>query len=77
MSTAEKIFDILRTQLRSIYGERMLKLEVTDTMPYPMKEDLYLVRYNINLENELPIRRAQIVVDIKNEELRKFEPGLL
>ena len=77
LSTQEKIADILENQLRKIYGVKMQKLEVINTMPYPMKDHLFVVRYNIDLENEIPIRRAQIVVDVNSEELKKFEPGLL
>jgi hypothetical protein len=77
LSTGEKISGILENQLRKIYGDKMVKLEVISTMPYPMKDHLYVVRYNIDLENELPIRRAQIVVDTNIRELKKFEPGLL
>jgi len=77
MSNEEKITGILEDQLRTIYGEKMQKLEVINAMPYPMKDHLYVVRYNIDLENEIPIRRAQIVVDVNSGELKKFEPGLL
>ncbi len=55
----------------------MQGIEVISTMPYPLKDHLFVVRYNIDLENELPIKRAQIVVDLTTEELKKFEPGLL
>jgi hypothetical protein len=55
----------------------MQKLEVVNMMPYPMKDHLFVVRYNIDLENEVPIRRAQIVVDVHSGELKKIEPGLL
>jgi len=73
----DKIPCILEDQLRKIYGVKMQKLEVVNTMPYPMKAHLFVVRYNIELENEVPIRRAQIVVDVDSGELKKFEPGLL
>lgn len=77
LSIHEKITGILETQLRLIYGEKMQRLEIINSMPYPMKDHLYVVRYNIDLAEELPIRRAQIVVDVNSEELKKFEPGLL
>ena len=77
MSVPEKITGILEAQLRKIYGEKMKRLEVLNAMPYPMKDHLYVVRYDIDLENEIPIKRAQIVVDVTSEELKKFEPGLL
>lgn len=77
MSVHEKITGILEAQLRKIYGEKMKRLEVLNAMPYPMKDHLYVVRYDIDLENEIPIKRAQIVVDVESEELKKFEPGLL
>ncbi len=76
LSSQEKITGILEDQLRKIYGVKMQKLEVINTMPYPMKDHLFVVRYNIDLENEVPIRRAQIVVDVNSRELKKFEPGL-
>ena len=63
--------------MRKIYGDKLVKLEIVNTMPYPMKDHLYVVRYNIDLENELPIKRAQIVIDINTRQLKKFEPGLL
>ncbi len=77
LSVHEKITGILEVQLRKIYGEKMKRLEVLNAMPYPMKDHLYVVRYDIDLENEIPIKRAQIVVDVTSEELKKFEPGLL
>ncbi len=42
-----------------------------------MKDHLFVVTYNIDLENEVPIRRAQIVVDVNSGELKKFKPRLL
>jgi hypothetical protein len=77
LSAQEKIPGILEDQLRKIYGVKMQKLEVVNMMPYPMKDHLFVVRYNIDLENEVPIRRAQIVVDVHSGELKKIEPGLL
>jgi hypothetical protein len=71
------ILQILEDQLREIYGDKLVKLEIVDTMPYPMKDHLFVVKYNIDLKNELPIRRAQIVIDVNARELKKFEPGLL
>jgi hypothetical protein len=62
LSAQEKIPGILEDQLRKIYGVKMQKLEVVNTMPYPMKDHLFVVRYNIDLENEVPIRRAQIAL---------------
>jgi hypothetical protein len=61
--------------LRKIYGVKMQKLEVVNMMPYPMKDHLFVVRYNIDLENEVPIRRAQIVVDVHSGELKKSSLG--
>ena len=77
METFDLIFEILEIKLKEIYGKKMVNLEVTNTMPYPLKDNLYVVRYNIDLENELPIKRAQIVVDLNSRELKKFEPGLM
>lgn len=77
LSDHEKISGILEARLREIYGARMVNLELISTMQYPMKGHLFVVRYNVDLENELPIKRAQIVVDITTEELKKFEPSLL
>jgi hypothetical protein len=68
---------ILEDQLGKIYGKKMINLEIINIMSYPLKDHLYVVRYNVDLENEIPIRRAQIVVDINTKELKKFEPGLL
>lgn len=77
LSSQEKVTGILERCLKEIYGNKIQKLEVVGTMPYPLKEHLFIVRYNIDLENEVPIRRAQIVVDVIEGELRKFEPGLM
>ena len=77
METFDLLFEILEIKLKEIYGNKMVNLEVTNTMPYPLKDNLYVVRYNIDLENELPIKRAQIVVDLNSRELKKFEPGLM
>ena len=76
MSAKKKITGILEDQLRKIYGVKMQKLEVINAMPYPLKDHLYIVRYDIDLENEVPIKRAQIVDDVNSRGLKKFEPGL-
>ena len=75
--SGDKISSILEGRLREIYGEKMTGLEVIGVMPYPLRNHLFVVRYNVDLKGELPIRRAQIVVDVDAEELKKFEPSLL
>ena len=42
-----------------------------------MKDHLVLVRYNITVRDQLPILRAQIVIDKETRELKKFKPSLL
>jgi hypothetical protein len=71
------IYGILEEELKKIYSDRILKLEILNLMPYPMRDHLFVVRYNIDLKDEVPIRRAQIVVDLNARELKKFEPSLL
>ncbi len=76
MSNQGKIQSILEVRLKEIYGEKMQNIEIINTMPYPLKDNLFIVRYNIDLKNEVPIRRAQIVVNILTEELLEFKPDL-
>ena len=75
--STDKIQQILESELHEIYGERIQKLEIVKTMPYPLKENLYIATYNLHLEGQVPIIRAKIVVDTANEELKPFDPGLL
>jgi hypothetical protein len=68
---------ILEARLREIYQARYQKSEIQSIMQYPMKENQYIVIYNINLTDSYPIIRAKIVVDIATEELKLYDPGLL
>jgi len=68
---------ILIDRFREIYLDRLQKVEVQSIMGYPMKENRYIVIYNINIADSHPIVRAKIVVDTKTEELLPYDPGLL
>ena len=46
-------------------------------MRYPMKENRYIVIYNLNVADSYPIIRAKIVVDTEKEELLPYDPGLM
>jgi len=77
MSEFELVSEILEARLDEIYGDTMTHLEIVNTMQYPMKDHLVLVRYNITVRDQLPILRAQIVIDKETRELKKFKPSLL
>jgi hypothetical protein len=68
---------ILEEGLREIYHDRLQKVEVQSIMGYPMKENRYIVIYNLNVADSYPIIRAKIVVDTMQEELLPYDPGLL
>ena len=73
----ERLSTILEDELRAIHGDRFKSLEVQSVMQYPMKENKYLVIYNLDVEGQLPIVRAKIVVDVSVGALERFEPDLL
>ena len=77
MSELELMTEILGARLKDIYGDTITHLEVVDTMPYPMRDHLVLVRYNITVKDQVPTQRAQIVIDKETRELKKFDPSLL
>ncbi len=77
MSELELVSEILEERLKEIYGDTMTHLEIVNTMQYPMRDHLVLVRYNITVRDQLPILRAQIVIDKETRELKKFKPSLL
>jgi len=72
-----KINRILEAELREIYQTRFQKMEIQSIMGYPMKENKYIVIYNLNIADSYPIIRAKIVVDTNTEELLPYDPGLL
>jgi hypothetical protein len=72
-----KINRILEEGLREIYEERLQKFEIQSVMQYPMKENQYLVIYNLDIIDSPPIIRAKIVVDAATEELKLYDPALL
>ena len=73
----EQVSTILEDELRAIHGDRFKGLEVQSVMQYPMKENKYLVIYNLDIEGQLPIVRAKIVVDVSEGTLVRFEPDML
>jgi hypothetical protein len=68
---------ILEEGLKEIYQDRLQKVEIQSIMGYPMKDNRYIVIYNLNITGSYPIVRAKIVVDTKTEELLPYDPGLL
>lgn len=72
----ENIRKILENSLKDLYADRIVKIEVKSIMEYPIKEDKFLVTYNLELDGELPIVRAKIVVDTKKKGIESYEPGL-
>lgn len=60
-----------------IYNEKYIKSHIQSIMKYPMKENLYVVTYDLDLQNTHPTLRAKIVIDLSTEELRKYDPELL
>jgi len=76
-ATDPEINRILKVRLKEIYPERYRKSEIQSIMEYPMKENLCIVTYNLDLEDSPPIIRAKIVVNKVTEELLQYDPGLL
>jgi hypothetical protein len=72
----ENISKILENSLKNLYDDKIVKIEVQSIMEYPIKEDKFLVTYNLELEGELPIIRAKIVVDTRKKGIESYEPGL-
>ncbi len=73
----EQVLTILKDELRAIYGDRFKSLEVQSVMQYPIKENKYVVIYNLDVEGLIPIVRAKIVVDVSKGTLERFEPDML
>lgn len=73
----EQVSTILENELRAIHEDRFKSLEVQSVMQYPMKENKYVVIYNLDVEGLIPIVRAKIVVDISKGTLERFEPDML
>lgn len=72
-----KINRILKERLIEIYNTKYIKSQIQSIMKYPLKENLYVVTYDLDLQNTDPILRAKIVVDLLTEELREYNPVLL
>jgi hypothetical protein len=68
---------ILEENLREIYAEGLQNIEIQSVMQYPMKENQYLVIYNLNISDSPLIIRAKIIVDTATEELKLYDPALL
>ncbi len=68
---------ILEVRLKEIYPQRYMKSEIQSIMEHPMKENLCIVTYNLDLADSPPIIRAKIVVNKLTEELLQYDPGLL
>lgn len=73
----EQVSTILENELRVIHGDRFKSLEVQSVMQYPIKENKYVVIYNLDVEGLIPIVRAKIVVDVSKGTLERFEPDML
>ena len=71
------ITKILEDNLQEIYGERYIKTEIQSIMQYPLRENQYIVTYNLDITDSYPIVRAKIVVDTVTEELKLYDPGLM
>lgn len=73
----EQVSTILKDELKAIYGDQLKNLEVQSVMQYPMKENKYVIIYNLDVEGMLPVVRAKIVVDVSKGTLERFEPDML
>ena len=73
---ASVINSILEKSLKEIYDDRFIKTDIISIMQYPMKENLFIVTYNLDLVNSHPIIRAKIIVDVTTEGLKTYDPGL-
>jgi hypothetical protein len=67
---------ILENNLKKLYEDKIVKIDIQDIMEYPIKDNKYIVTYNLELREKLPIVRAKIVVDTEKKELESYEPGL-
>ncbi len=76
MTAFENINNILENNLRNIYGKKVKDVEIISIMQYPRKENKFIVIYNLDLEDSVPIIRAKIVLDVNKKELETYEPGL-
>jgi hypothetical protein len=72
----EQLTKILSQAIAELYGEDLVSLKVIGAMPYPLRDDKYVVTYNLRLRGQPPIMLAKIVVDLAKGELEEYEPGL-
>jgi hypothetical protein len=73
----EQLTKILSQAIAELHGEDLVSLKVIGAMPYPLRDDKYVVTYNLRLRGQPPIMLAKIVVDLAKGELEEYEPGLL
>ena len=73
----EQLTKILSQAIAELHGEDLVSLKVIGAMPYPLRDDKYVVTYNLRLRGQPPIMLAKIVVDLAKGELEAYEPGLL
>jgi hypothetical protein len=72
----EQLTKVLSQAISGLHGEDLVSLNVVGAMPYPLRDDKYVVTYNLRLRGQPPIMLAKIVVDIAKGELEEYEPGL-
>jgi hypothetical protein len=72
----EQLTKILSRAISELHGEDLVSLKIVGAMPYPLRDDKYVVTYNLRLRGQPPIMLAKIVVDLAKGELEVYEPGL-
>ena len=73
----EQLTKVLSQAMAELHGEDLISLKVVGAMPYPLRDDKYVVTYNLRLRGQPPIMLAKVVVDLAKGELEEYEPGLL
>jgi len=73
----EQLTKVLSQAMAELHGEDLVSLKVVGAMPYPLRDDKYVVTYNLRLRGQPPIMLAKVVVDLAKGELEEYEPGLL
>jgi len=73
----EQLTKVLSQAVAELHGEDLVSLKVVGAMPYPLRDDKYVVTYNLRLKSQPPIMLAKIVVDLARGELEEYDPALL
>lgn len=73
----EQLTKVLSQAMAELHGEDLVSLKVVGAMPYPLRDDKYVVTYNLRLRGQPPIMLAKVVVDLAKGELEEYDPVFL